>query len=217
MGKRATTKGRPRKKAPKPGDRVSLGLRVTSETKAALDDAAARSGRSQSQEAELRLERSFHDQRLMYDALELAYGATLAGLLLAVGDAMKNTARMAWFPMEDLVPWHAHPLGFDEVIDSANTVLMAFRPDTDDAAPLTDDQVQFLKGSGSAYANGLLDLLDRPSRSLLPTTERKLAIQREFLGELMVRLGSTNARSKRDENSTEKEVWTDGAGKVIKE
>lgn len=50
--------GRPRRDHP-PGARVSLGLRVTTETKKRLDEAAEKSGRSQSQEAELRIEQSF--------------------------------------------------------------------------------------------------------------------------------------------------------------
>jgi hypothetical protein len=50
--------GRPSRK-PKAGERVPLGLRVTPDVKLMLDHAAAVSGRSQSQEAELRLEQSF--------------------------------------------------------------------------------------------------------------------------------------------------------------
>lgn len=49
------------------GKRVPLGLRVTEKTKRRLDRAAAVSGRSQSQEAELRLECSFHDRKLILD------------------------------------------------------------------------------------------------------------------------------------------------------
>lgn len=64
--------GRPTR-APKPGERrVSLGLRVTADIKRKLDEAAVASGRSQSQEAELRIERSFeHDdlKRVMREAL----------------------------------------------------------------------------------------------------------------------------------------------------
>ncbi|MBZ9710496.1 hypothetical protein LB543_27740 [Mesorhizobium sp. ESP7-2] len=56
-------RGRPTK-APTPGERVSLGLRVTADMKERLDRAAAENGRSQSQEAEYRLERSFGDERL---------------------------------------------------------------------------------------------------------------------------------------------------------
>jgi hypothetical protein len=55
MGKRL---GRPMK-PPTPGQRVPLGLRTTAETKRKLEAAAIESGRSISQEAELRLEQSF--------------------------------------------------------------------------------------------------------------------------------------------------------------
>jgi hypothetical protein len=54
--------GRPRR-TPKPGERVVLGLRVTPDLKHQLDAAAELSGRSQSQEAEFRLERSFIEER----------------------------------------------------------------------------------------------------------------------------------------------------------
>jgi TraY domain-containing protein len=49
---------------PSLGERVPLGLRVTLDTKARLDAAARYSGRSLSQEAELRLEQSFDSDRL---------------------------------------------------------------------------------------------------------------------------------------------------------
>jgi len=62
--------GRPTK-APKRGDRrVSLGLRVTADMKRQLDAVADKHGRSQSQEAELRLERSF-DADAAYGGQEL--------------------------------------------------------------------------------------------------------------------------------------------------
>jgi hypothetical protein len=59
--RKITKRGRPTK-APKAGERVPLGLRVTADTKRNLDAAAKHSGRSQSQEAEFRLDLSFeHD------------------------------------------------------------------------------------------------------------------------------------------------------------
>jgi hypothetical protein len=54
--------GRPTK-PPVEGERVPLGLRVTAEAKRKLEEAAIKSGRSISQEAELRIERSFDDER----------------------------------------------------------------------------------------------------------------------------------------------------------
>src|SRR5262245_23312551 len=54
-------RGRPLK-APTPGQRVGMSLRITPETKARLEKAANRSGRSLSQEAELRIEQSFQKE-----------------------------------------------------------------------------------------------------------------------------------------------------------
>jgi len=83
--------GRPTKKA-KAGERVPLGLRVTAELKSRLDDAAKRSGRSQSQEAEFRIERSFDRQDLLTEVLTLRFGETVARLLLRFGgDAQLRT------------------------------------------------------------------------------------------------------------------------------
>ena len=51
-------RGRPQR-TPEPGERVGIGFKVTPALKAAIEAACAKSGRSQSQEIELRLERSF--------------------------------------------------------------------------------------------------------------------------------------------------------------
>lgn len=58
-------RGRPPEKTFASGDRVPLGLRVTAEMKIRLDQAAIQSGRSQSQEAEFRLERSFREDEII--------------------------------------------------------------------------------------------------------------------------------------------------------
>lgn len=58
LSKASSRTGRPLK-AGVPGTRVSLGLRVTTDLKFRLDEAVVKSGRSQSQEVEIRLERSF--------------------------------------------------------------------------------------------------------------------------------------------------------------
>jgi len=67
---------------------VQLSFRITPALKRELDDAAVRSGRSQSQEAEIRLERSFDHQSLLSEVLTLEYGKELAGLLMLFGSAM---------------------------------------------------------------------------------------------------------------------------------
>lgn len=57
-------RGRPQIPA-KDGVRNSLGLKVTAQIKRALSAAAKKSGRTMSQEAEHRLELSFHNERLI--------------------------------------------------------------------------------------------------------------------------------------------------------
>src|SRR5262245_2356565 len=87
-------RGRP-SRAPDPGERVKLGLRVTPTLKQHLDTAAQNGGRSQSQEAEFRLEQSFDRGDLLSDALTLAYSPELAGLLLTIAAAIDHAARHA--------------------------------------------------------------------------------------------------------------------------
>ena len=92
MNKRAVEKngrariGRPTKTA-KPGKRMSLGLKVTPQIKARLDNAARETGRTQSQEAELRLERSFDREDLLTDVLALAYGKEATEPIKAFGQS----------------------------------------------------------------------------------------------------------------------------------
>ncbi len=57
--------GRPPSRQRVQGDRVPLGLRVSLTLKNRLDQAARDSGRSQSQEAELRLEMSFDREEMI--------------------------------------------------------------------------------------------------------------------------------------------------------
>lgn len=70
MTKEATKRiGRPMK-APARGERVSLGLKVTADIKRRLDGAARASGRTQSQEAEHRIELSYQYERALGDLEE---------------------------------------------------------------------------------------------------------------------------------------------------
>ena len=80
--------GRPTK-TPKPGERVQLGLRVTPEMKKRLEKAAIKNGRSISQEAELRLERSLDVSRHLVIAQGDLWSPVLlhkGNLLVALGD-----------------------------------------------------------------------------------------------------------------------------------
>lgn len=70
MERRKARRGRP-KKGQELGERVQLSLRVSPETKKHLDRAIGRNGRSLSQEAEYRIERSFLEDRLILHAVAM--------------------------------------------------------------------------------------------------------------------------------------------------
>lgn len=113
--------GRPAKK-PKPGSRVSLGLKVTAQMKELLDAQAKASGRTQSQEAELRLEQTFWQEELLPRALRLAYGETLAGVLLTLGETIKLVGQLTQYSLAQsndepfkFTTWENHP----EVVSTA--------------------------------------------------------------------------------------------------
>src|SRR5215210_4864077 len=88
------TKPKTKKKAGRPPDpvqRVPISLRVTPDTKYRLDQLAAQSGRSLSQEAEMRLELTFERENLVMDSLEFFYGEQLASVLVLIGTIIWHT------------------------------------------------------------------------------------------------------------------------------
>jgi hypothetical protein len=87
--------GAPPKRDPLPGERFTIATRVRPELKRRLDAAAEESGRSQAQETELRLERSFDRTDLLPEVLTLAYGERIAAQLMELGAAMKIHDRIA--------------------------------------------------------------------------------------------------------------------------
>jgi hypothetical protein len=157
-GERRKRVGRPGRE-PLPGERVGLSLRVTPEVKRSLDAAAERSGRSLSLEAELRLESFSKDEHSLREALALAYGHRIAGLLLKIGDAMKAAANDALAltflsgvdhdalddhdghpdaPLNAPLPYKDaldDPLHYEQVEAAARTVLEWAKPPEQDREP----------------------------------------------------------------------------------
>src|SRR4051794_10891857 len=83
---------------------VDLRVRMKEPLRAQIEEAAKERGISLNAEAVARLEQSFRDQRLMYEALALRYGNELAGLLLVAGDAMLATALHKPYATQDFTP-----------------------------------------------------------------------------------------------------------------
>jgi hypothetical protein len=137
--------GRPTKD-PTPGTRASLGLKVTGDIKAKLDAAARANGRTQSQEAEARLEQTFREELLLPQILDAAYGRETAGLVLALAECIRGAAQRAamlcdgshqkwhddpsietvglWLSQE----WMCYPWAFRQVVDAVWTVLDRLAP-----------------------------------------------------------------------------------------
>jgi hypothetical protein len=124
--------GRPGRE-PNPGERVGMSLRVTPETKRRLDAAAMEKGRSLSQEAEVRLDQSFHDEDAIKGALALAYGRRFAGILLVLARAMReagwSASLMKTGSFESAAEWLNDPWAYEQAVQAATTVLEAFRPE----------------------------------------------------------------------------------------
>jgi hypothetical protein len=85
--------GKPR--PPKEGERFPVSFRVTPELKRKLDESARRNGRSQSQEAELRLEQSFREESRAPILLEGIYGRRTGCLLELLGHVMQAAGSAA--------------------------------------------------------------------------------------------------------------------------
>lgn len=124
-------RGRPIKN-PRPGAKASLGLKVTPHMKARIEAAAREAGRTQSQETEFRLERSFERQDLMSDALTLAYGPQLAGLLMIIGRVMHVTGSHTGFMADHETAltkaWLENPFAYSEAEKALALIINCFRP-----------------------------------------------------------------------------------------
>jgi hypothetical protein len=138
MEERADKRGRKAQMA-NPGERVSLGLKVTPEIKNKLDHQAKRNGRTQSQEAESRLDRSFDRQDLIEEVMELKYGNPLAGILMAIGVAIEKAGRAAalysQLGAQDRRTWVDDPFAYDQGMKAAVDILDRLRPPGDIVAP----------------------------------------------------------------------------------
>ena len=103
MTKKAKRIGRPMKE-PKRGKRVSLGLKVRAEVKQHIDKAARDSGRTQSQEAELLIEKALWDEErlvtLRWSLEEIVKGNVEAALHRADYIVVRDRDGRKWWSYE---------------------------------------------------------------------------------------------------------------------
>jgi TraY domain len=116
--------GRPIKPA-QAGERASLGLKVTADIKGRLDAAAQASGRTQSQEAELRLERSFTMQDQIWEMFG-GRAAFNAALLMSSSFAHVGNQEADGRPVGE---WMKDPTVFDRAMRGVVDALWSIHPD----------------------------------------------------------------------------------------
>ena len=153
------------------GERIALGLRVTKETKRKLDDAVYSSGRSQSQEAEFRLEQTFNADNSLFAALDLAYGRRWSGIVLAIAHAAQlagvRSMMINHWNFEGGEDWVLDPYAYDQAVKAANAILEAFRPKGEIAlSPVSDFSrypVSMFENLGKGFAEDLLTMLKEPN------------------------------------------------------
>lgn len=184
--------GRPLKQ-PVAGKRMSLGLKVTSEVKAKLDHAAQASGRTQSQEAEARLERSFQNEDLLPQLMELAYGRQAAGLLIILGRITRDAGSAAAFyskgTLEAVENWMNEPWAFEQVRLGIMAALDGLRPEGEPIAPALMEGLPVgpgpaaVRSLGESVAGAVLEAVANTDRGgdigrwAEPVRERLAAVQ----------------------------------------
>ena len=119
--------------APADTKRFPIGLRVSKSVRERLEQAAAESGRSLSQEVELRLERSFDKQDSALDGLSLRYGERFAKVLIAMAEAGLAAGHfygsiVATDRSDGIENWDSYPTAFQMASAAIHEVLEASRP-----------------------------------------------------------------------------------------
>jgi hypothetical protein len=143
---------------------VDLKVRMKEALRYRIEAAARFRGASLNSEAVARLERSFEDQELLDVLLDLGFGRQMAGLLIVLGRAMRDTAAMvsgdAVRRGDDVPTWIDHRVAFDAATRAAEHVLCAFRPPAPERELDRHDEMAI--AFGDLYAEGVLHALKMP-------------------------------------------------------
>jgi hypothetical protein len=198
MAKQLHRTGRPTN-APPPGKRVSLGLKVTAEIKQRLDKAARETGRTQSQEAEVRLEQSFRSEDLLPQILDLVYGRETAGLLMTIGECIKDAAPIFCFLNGgglSAADWMQRRWTYNQLREAIQVILEVLEPPGTDVLQTPAELVGEIPTEmrlirGQHWARGTLRGLLGPDDSE-GSLEMRMAPARERLAHAVARLRGDN-------------------------
>lgn len=113
------------RRRPKDEKRIPLSMQITPSVRKSLVAAAAASGRSITQEAELRLEYSLRDERVLDEALELAYGRVNADILLSLLAAILKSAQQVSDTFSDYESWMDNKNTSSAILEIFNELFFA--------------------------------------------------------------------------------------------
>jgi hypothetical protein len=178
-----------------PDQKTTISVRVSGTLKDQLVAATAKNDRSQSQEAEIRLEMSFREEAFAERALELRYGPRLAAVLTMIGDLMHQTGRIIGFQvsgtLEGADNWVEDPTAFDAAGQAAIVALAGVAPAGDVKYPkigtppgIGVDLDQALTQTGASFALGLLQAIADPDSAVSSGALEKASELRPRLGSL---------------------------------
>jgi hypothetical protein len=152
---------------------------VTPATRRALLAAANGSGRSLSQEAELRLEQSFHDAALLPQLLNLAYRPPTPAALLVFGHIIDYVAYLAHVESlarrsqqsgrvaEVRADWLSDPATFAKVEAAIRLAFDRLRPPGESKPPGAGTEPEGLFGQTvTALVDAQLELIARPETAI---------------------------------------------------
>jgi hypothetical protein len=123
-----------RKKGSKPPTKSTISVRISPQTKRALDRACRENDRSLSAEAEARIEQTLRDQTQAILFSEDQYGRQLSAFLEVLGRAMRDAVRVASAMVEEPNPdWLNDGYLYDQAQQAAVAILRLARPEGDSA------------------------------------------------------------------------------------
>ena len=132
---------------PDPTKKSQLSVMVTATIKLKLEHEARRQGRTISQEAEARLERSFDRQDLLTEVMEPTYGGQTMALLMVLGEVLRSAAGLSqamWVLEKGISPtvfdtlntdfhgrWLHDPRAYGAMVEAVKRTLEELRPTGD--------------------------------------------------------------------------------------
>lgn len=201
MVARKKPRGRP-PKAAADRKRNNLTLRIRDAMRRQLQREAEKNRRSLSEEAEARIERSFHEQELLPEILDLAFGGRLGGLLYAIGSsvaplgpvwAIQHTGYRASDGdtlrglgdafRQAAANWPDDPYAYDQLMIVTHEILERLRPAGDRTIP-EQGEVATYDGHKTA-THALSELKDPPAEPVEPHDRWRLHARR-MLGQQVI-------------------------------